>query len=780
MLFEDNKTPARSCMKVVIQTLFLFLSVLIKIGDWVLLFLAFIGKTVELVATSIAKAIARVFGPVFVLGKNIVLSILAVFATLFQTIGIIVLVPFSLFGRSRKKPTVKHKKASPVVIYPLPFLLRFKYFIVGVIFSLLFIFFPLLIVVFLQDLPNPKMLSMGQIPQTTKIYDRNGTLLYQIYASQNRTLVPLDTVPKTLQQATIAIEDKDFYNHIGFDVTAIIRSALKNASGTSIQGGSTLTQQLIKSSLLTSETSLQRKLKEVILAFWAERMYTKKQILELYFNQIPYGGTAWGVEAASEIYFGKNVQDVDLAESAFLAGIPQSPTVYSPYGTSPNAWKNRQKEVLKRMRELGYITSDQEHQALEEELTFKAPQTPIYAPHFVMYVKDFLVKKYGLPMVEKGGLTVTTSLDLKLQDTVQKIVSDEVAGSSYLNLSNGAALVTNPANGDILAMVGSHDFSDPDGGNVNLTTALRQPGSSIKIVTYTAALSSGNFTAATPLDDSPITFPSNPPYSPVNYDGRSHGRVPLRIAFANSFNITAVKTLNQVGVDTFVNYGKRLGIKSWGSPDKYGLSITLGAAEAPMVDMATVYGTFANSGVRVDLNPVVKITDYKGTVLEEKKSDEETLATAGHRVLDSGVAFIVSDILADNPARSIEFGTNSPLNIPGKRVSVKTGTSDNKRDNWTIGYTKDYVVTVWVGNNNNAPMSQTLASGITGAAPIWNKVMNNLLATKYTPLVRIPENVIPKQCGGRIEYFIKGTENRNECNYKYNAPSGTPSPTPGH
>ena len=652
----------------------------------------------------------------------------------------------------------KEGKAKTTVIYKRPHLirLRIKYFILGGFVCFVFVFLPLLFLIFLQNLPNPKELSLREIAQTTKIYDRNGFLLYQIFANENRTLVPLSSIPKDLVNATIAIEDKDFYKNPGFDLNAILRAALADASGKPIQGGSTITQQLIKSTLLTPEVSIGRKIKEIILAVWTEKTYSKDEILQMYFNQVPYGGTAWGVEAASEVYFGKNVKDLDLAQSAFLAGMPQAPTTYSPYGENPHLWKERQQEVLEKMQELGYITSDRMEAALNESLTFMPPQTPIYAPHFVMYVRDLLIEKYGLPLVEKGGLTVRTSLDINLQNRAQSIVTAEVENDSNLNLTNGAALITNPKNGDILAMVGSKDYNDPDGGNVNLTTALRQPGSSIKVVTYADALSNG-FTAATILDDSPVTFPGNPPYSPVNYDGAYHGRIPLRIAFADSFNIPAVKTLQKIGIGSMIDLGQKMGITTWGNPAQYGLAITLGAAEVKMTDMATVYGTIANLGNKVDLDPILKITDYQGNLIYQKTAQEQK------PVVDPGVAFIISDILADNKARSLEFGTNSPLNIPNHIVSVKTGTSDNKRDNWTIGFTPNRLVAVWVGNNDNSPMSQTLASGITGAAPIWNKIMSSLLGNVSDAPLPIPNDIIQKPCLGRLEYFVKGTENLVSC-----------------
>jgi len=665
----------------------------------------------------------------------------------------------------------KKKRIKPIKIFPLPVGVKIKYFFIGCFFSLVFVFLPLVFVIFLQELPNPKQLSFQSPSLTTKIFDRNGTLLYQIYAQQNRTLIPLSSIPKYLQKATIAIEDKNFYDNSGVDITAIIRAAIADISGRSLQGGSTITQQLIKSTLLTPEISIKRKIKEIILAFWADKVYTKDQILEMYFNQVPYGGTAWGIEAASEVYFNSKAKDLDLAQSAFLAGLTKAPTNYSPFGQSPNLWKQRQKEVLTNMEKLKFITSKEKDDALKEELVFSNPQTPIYAPHFVMYIKDLLTKKYGLGMVEKGGLSVITSLDLKTQDMAQKTVTAEVENNVYLNLTNGASIVTNPKNGDILAMVGSKDYSDLNSGNFNVTTALRQPGSSIKVVTYTLALANG-FTAATILDDSPISYisPGSPAYIPVNYDGKFRGKISLRIALANSINIPAVKVLSKIGVPNMINLGKKMGITTWNNPENYGLAITLGAAETKMTDMATVYGVLANEGKRVNLNPILKLTDSTGNVLEEKKDDNFEKI----QVIDPGIAFIISDILADNNARSMEFGTNSPLNIPNHNVSVKTGTSDNKRDNWTIGYTPDYVVAAWVGNNDNSPMSQSLASGITGAAPIWHSIMTNLLVNYSSNGISIPQDVIQKLCIGRKEYFIKGTEGLVNCNYV----PATPTPKP--
>ena len=413
----------------------------------------------------------------------------------------------------------------------------------------------------------------------------------------------------------------------------------------------------------------------------------------------------------------------------------------------------------------GYITQAQAKKAYEEKLVFKSPQVPIQAPHFVMYVKDILIQKYGLLAVERGGLKVITILDLPAQKEAETIVSDEVERDGYLGVGNGASLVTNPQNGDILAMVGSRDYFDPEhDGNVNIATSLRQPGSTIKLVTYALALSQG-LTEATIIDDQPFTikYPGAPSYTPVNYDGRYHGKVPIRIALANSFNIPAVKLAQRFGVEKLVEFGKEMGITSWGSADRYGVSITLGAAEVSMLDLATAYGVVANSGERVDLDPILSVTDSEGKVLQRKTPSPV-------RVLDSGVAFILSDILADNKARSIAFGTNTPLEIKDKRVSVKTGTTDNKRDNWTVGYTPDLLTVTWVGNNDNTPLSPALASGITGAAPMWNRIMSSLLQTNSIATLQMPENVIEKQCFGYTAYFIRGTE-QNACRYQLPSPT---------
>ena len=666
---------------------------------------------------------------------------LALFATLFKKI----------FKREHRADALG---SSPNVLWKT----KTFYFFVGAFFSFFFFFLPILFMIFISDLPNPTQLSSGSIPKTTKIYDRHGALLYEIYVNQNRTLVPLSSVPKDLVEATIAIEDKDFYSHPGFDVRGIARAAYENTTTREMQGGSTITQQLIKSALLTPEPTMSRKVKELALAFWAERVYTKDEILEMYFNYVPYGGTAWGISAAAETYFGKDVQDLTLGESAFLAGLPKAPSVYSPFVGGSDSWRSRQKAVLSAMVREGYITHSQEEAALSENLVFQPDRTPLLAPHFVMYVRDLLIEKYGIGAVERGGLQVRTTLDLSTQHEAESVVKDEVDKSATLGISNGAALVTDPSQGDILAMVGSRDyFDDTRDGNVNVTLMKRQPGSTIKAVTYALALESG-YTEASVLNDSPISIEQvgGPAYRPVNYDGQFHGRVPLRVALANSYNIPAVRIAQDFGPEEIVSLGQEMGIESWGNIQNYGLAITLGGSEVTMLDLATVYGTIANAGRKNLLDPILEVKDSSGKVVYHKEDQ-------GKQVVSSATAYILSDILADNEARSRAFGTNSPLAIPPYRVSVKTGTTDQKRDNWTIGFTPNRLVAVWVGNNDNTPMSPTLTSGISGAAPIWHQIMSEELLSAPVATPSLPSDVVVKDCLGKKIYLSTATQNSVRC-----------------
>ncbi|MBI5358124.1 transglycosylase domain-containing protein, partial [Candidatus Amesbacteria bacterium] len=470
-----------------------------------------------------------------------------------------------------------------------------------------------------RGLPSPTTLTTKPVPLTTHIRDRNGTTLYKLYKNENRTMVSLPEIPLFVRQATIAIEDKEFYRHSGFSVTGTVRAFWRNLNGKPVEGGSTITQQLVKTALLSPERTLQRKVRELVLAIAVELLYSKDQILEMYLNRVSYGGESYGVEEAAQSYFNKAARDLTLSEAALLAGLPASPTTFSPFGARPELAKSRQKEVLRRMSEDKFITWEQAQKASEETLVFATPRIDIKAPHFVMYVKELLALKYGSEAVEQGGLDITTSLDLDLQEKVQRIVFNETAKVAYLRIGNGAALVTNPTTGEILAMVGSRDYFDvAHDGNVNVTRALRQPGSSIKPVNYALALMH-NFTPGTLIEDAPITYktPGQPNYSPVNYDGKWHGKVPLRTALGSSYNIPAVKVLAANGVDNMIALAQEMGITTWNDPSRFGLSLTLGGGEVTMLDMATAYGVFANSGSKVNLHSILIIRDSNGKILEK-------------------------------------------------------------------------------------------------------------------------------------------------------------------
>lgn len=641
----------------------------------------------------------------------------------------------------------------------------------------LILFIPLAILWISRDLPQPGKIALAKYNDATRIYDRKGILLYSVYKDENRTYTTIDQIPKLLQEATISIEDKDFYKNNGFSIWGTLRGTIGNVLlGRRAAGGSTITQQLVKNTLLSPERSPTRKLKELILSIQVSSKYKKSEILEMYLNNIPYGGTAIGVEAAAQSYFGKDAKDLDLAESAFLAGLPQSPSVYSPF-TGNKYYIDRTDAVLRQMVQEKYITTAQKDSALNKIKSYKFSQreTAIKAPHFVMYVKQVLSDQFGENAVAAGGLQVYTTLDYDIQKEAEQIVKEEIDKLKGYHVSNGAAMITDPKTGEILAMVGSRDYYDTENdGNFNAAVqAKRQPGSSLKPIIYAKSFEKG-YTPATLLVDAKTEFttgdPNNtePPYVPVNYNGKFEGPVQIRFALGNSLNIPAVKTLAFAGISDTMQLAYNMGIKEWEPTQKnlqnVGLSLVLGGRETTLYEEMTAYGVFANQGVRQDLQSIAKVTDSSGKVLYELKKKD------GPRVLSKEIAFLISHILLDNNARSAEFGTHSYLYLPGKTVAVKTGTTDQKRDNWTYGYTPSYVVGVWVGNNDNSPMNQKIASGITGASPIWNRLMSLVLKGKKDEQFDKPDDVIAVPidafAGGlpynnqptRTEYFIKGTE----------------------
>lgn len=609
---------------------------------------------------------------------------------------------------------------------------RSWWFFLGIVFVFIgLIFFAI------KDLPNPTKL-VSDITESSQLFDRNGKLIYEIYSDKRRTAVKLKDVPKNLINATIAIEDANFYKHNGFDWKGILRGLFRTLFQNRTQGGSTLTQQLVKNGLLTPERTWTRKIKEAILTVATETLYSKDQILEMYFNQTPYGGTLWGVETASRGIFNKDVSQLSLAESALIAGLPASPTTYSPFAR-PDAAKKRQGLVLTRMEELGFITKEQKAQAESEPLNYYVSKEKILAPHFVFYIKELLTEKYGAKMVNEGGLKVTTSLDLDLQNFAETTIQTELDKLKKMNVTNGATLITDPKTGQILTMVGSKDFFAEDiQGKYNVATALRQPGSSIKPLNYAVGIELGKATAASVFDDDPTCFnvQGQKLYCPTNYGGKYHGIQTLRNSLSNSLNIPAVKMLKLNGLETFIASVSAMGITTFKDPAAYGLSLTLGGGEVMMTDMNVAFGVLANLGEKQTLSPILKVTDRNGKVIDEYKY------IPGDRVLSRETSFIIGNILADDGARSMVFGSGSLLNIKGHpEVSVKTGTTNDLRDNWTIGYTPEIVTTVWVGNNDNTKMSG-LVSGTTGAAPIWNKIMTYILKDKIVKKQPMPANVV--------------------------------------
>ncbi len=660
-------------------------------------------------------------------------------------------------------PKIKPKVAARIAVFAFVGLLLFILFLGG-----LFAFYA-------KDLPRPDKIVRKE-GFSTKIYDRNEELLYDIFSNQKRTPVNLDEVPEHLKNATIAIEDKNFYQHGGFDPLGYVRAVYNIVVHHRLQGGSTLTQQLVKNALLTSQRTITRKLKEFILTIQIENRYSKDEILQMYFNEVPYGGTAYGVEAAAETYFDKKVTDLDLVESAVLAGLPQRPTVYSPFSDDETAYVGRTTQVLRRMREDGYITQEQEAAAVDQldEVKFAEQGVNFKAPHFVMYVKKQLEDRYGESLVENGGLRVYTTLDLELQEKAQEVVTKEIEKLEYLNITNGASLVMDPNTGEILAMVGSKNYSDPDyDGEVNVTLSLRQPGSAIKPVTYVTAFKKG-YTPATLLMDTPTTFPGGIgqlDYKPVNYDGQFHGPIQIRYALGNSINIPAVKMLAKIGVKEVLETAYQMGFStlepSANNLKRLGLSVTLGGGEVKLLDLAGAYSAFANSGLKVEPISILKVTDQEGKVLYEYKP------VNGKRVLTAEQSFLISHILSDNSSRLITFGENSALVVPGRTVAVKTGTTNDKRDNWTIGWTPQIIVGVWVGNNDNSEM-KSVASGVSGAAPIWRQTIQTALLGKPNVGFMAPAGIVTAEVDqisgfrshdsypSRMEYFVKGTEPQDE------------------
>jgi 1A family penicillin-binding protein len=610
--------------------------------------------------------------------------------------------------------------------------------ILGLFFLLLVFGFLILFFYCAKDLPRPEKFTERTFVESTKIYDRTGeVLLYELYGEERREIIPLAEVPAYLKNAVIAAEDANFYSHFGIDFEGIFRAIGINLRiGKPVYGGSTISQQLIRSTFLTQEKTLKRKIREIILTLELERRYSKEQILEWYLNQVPFGPNIYGVEAASQTYFNKPTKELSSAEAAALAALIRSPSYLSPYGEHKDELFARKDYVLDRMVEEGYLSQNEAEISKGEELKFNEIATPIKAPHFIFYVKDYLLEKYGQEFLEKGGLKIYTSLDWDLQQSAEKAISEGVERNKSSRAYNASLVAIDPKTGEVLAMVGSADWfgeSYPEGCNpgedclfdpkVNVATYKigRQPGSAFKPYVYATAFQKGYDDKYVVVDEETnFGIWGGKPWTPQNYDGLFRGPVTLRQALAQSLNVPSVKVLVYLaGLEDSIETAKKMGITTLNKPiSYYGPSIVLGGGEVKLLDMVSAYGVFATEGLRVPPTSIFKIEDSKGNIIEENKKTPR-------RVLDYGIARLINDILSDNEARAPMFGSRSALYFEDYDVAAKTGTTDDYRDAWTIGYTPSIVAGVWAGNNNNSPMSKQ--PGVMISAPIWHQFMAEAL-----------------------------------------------------
>jgi 1A family penicillin-binding protein len=607
--------------------------------------------------------------------------------------------------------------------------------------------------------------------QSTKIYDRTGqVLLYDMSQNMRRTIVPFDTISDNFKHAVLSIEDKNFYNHGGIDPKGIGRALLKDIRTLSFdQGGSTITQQVVKITILTSDKTPTRKIKEAILATKLEKIVSKDEILNIYLNAVPLGGQIYGVGEAAKSYYGKEPKDLTVAESAYLAAMIQAPTYYSPYGKHRDDLEGRKNTVLKEMLDNGYINEEAYNKAKSEVVTFKPRQNTggIKAPHFVFFVIDYLEEKYGEDALQRGGLKVITTLDWKMQQKAEELAKTYgERNQKQFNASNNAIVIIDPKTGDILTMVGSRDyFEESIEGNYNVATSLRQPGSTIKPFVYATLFNKG-FTPSSILFDVPTQFSvncaannftsDNGCYSPKNFDSEFRGPMTIRNALALSINIPAVKALYIAGVKNSIETAKSMGITSLNEPDRYGLTLVLGGGEVTLLDMTSAYGVFANDGVRNPYRSILKVGDEGGATLEEG----DVIST---KVIPAETARSISSILSDNDAKAPEYGyQGSPFFFPGRQVAAKTGTTNDSRDAWVIGYTPNAVVGVWSGNNDNSPMVKKVAGLIT--APLWHEVMAEVLSDipneSFVPAPATNPDLKPVLRGDwQAEYALGGVHN---------------------
>lgn len=642
-------------------------------------------------------------------------------------------------------------------------------------------------VYFIKDLPRPERFSESAISQSTKIYDRTGQiLLYEISGKEKRTLVSLSQIPEFLIKAVLAAEDKSFFEHQGLDFRAIVRAVLYDLKlKKPIQGGSTITQQLIRSYFLTRKKTLKRKTREIILALELERKYSKEQILEWYLNLIPFGGNIYGVEEAAKAFFGKHIWEINPPQATILASLIKAPSRLSPYGPNREELLKRKDYILERMVQLGYLSFQEAEKIKKEKIEFQPKTTSFLAPHFVIFVKNYLEKKYGRNFLETKGFKVLTTLDFELQQIAQELLKEGIKEIEGYNAHNGALLAINPKTGEVLVMVGSRDYfakSFPRGCSpginckfdpqVNTVLSLRQPGSALKPFVYALAFQKG-LTPQTIVWDvktefNPLCSPQANQkfasdrslcYHPQNYDEKFLGPISLKSALAQSRNLPAVKILYLTGVREVLETLPNFGITTLKDKQRYGLSLVLGGGEVRLLELVEGFGVFANEGIRVPLNFILKIEDSKGSIVEK-------LNITKTRVLSSQIAKEINDILSDNKARAPMFGYHSPLNLPGFQVAAKTGTTQNFRDAWVIGYTPSLVVGIWIGNNDNSPMIKKPAVMLAG--PIWKRFIKKALEKfekkeftppqKRTGKIPILNGILPKNHS--LLYYLNPQDNQ--------------------
>ncbi|OGE84612.1 MAG: hypothetical protein A2846_02815 [Candidatus Doudnabacteria bacterium RIFCSPHIGHO2_01_FULL_49_9] len=622
---------------------------------------------------------------------------------------------------------MKHTKKKSLLI---------KLFVVGLGLGTLGLFCLMGLFIYIASgLPPVREINSQRVEESTKIYDREGkVLLYEIHGNQKRTVIPFTEIPDSIKQATISIEDSDFYKNPAFDWKGILRAIWVDVTrGGALQGGSTITQQLAKNTFLTPERTIIRKLKELVLAWRLEQYYSKDEILDLYLNRVPYGSNAYGIESASQLYFGKSARDLDLNESAMLAALTKAPTYYSPWGNNLKKLIDRKNAVLERMNELGFITEDQAATAQKKELGI-APQSAagIRAPHFVIYVQDYLNRKYGSAYVQRAGLRVVTSLDWEMQQMAEDAIKTGVKRNSELYGGKNAALVAmDPKTGQVLALVGSADYFDSENeGNFNVAVqGLRQPGSAFKPFAYMTAFEKG-FTPDTLLWDVETEFNTTidepeKSYKPANFDETFRGPITMKDALAQSINIPAVKTLYLAGAVNTIRNAEKFGLTTLGDRDRFGLTLVLGGGEVKLIELVNAYGVFAAEGMKNDISPVLKVSDKNGVILEEYTSSAK-------RVIDPQYPRLINDILSDPDLRAPLFTSNLPLTqVRGYQIALKTGTTNNYVDAWSMGYTPSLVAGIWVGNNHREPL-QKKGGSILASIPIWHDFFSKAVK-KYEP-----------------------------------------------